>query len=142
MNSKQSLSVVQTKIAAVCLLILTDQVEAGLLEHIIISKILHKKYTRLFSKLEIDNELSKVYIKFLGAARVQLEEFDLEKGRVYRFIDGETLTDQDALLVFSEVNAIFDQLTALTDSKMLKRGCEEISKRGDGQMSLISYMLA
>ena len=109
-----------------------------MLEHLIISKILHKKYTRLFAELTDNNELSQVYLKFIGAARVQLEEFDLEKGRVYRFTDGDTLTNQDALLVFSEVNSNFDKLI---DHKLQKLGCQELAKRGDKHMSLITYML-
>ena len=61
-----------------CLTILNDQINNGLLEHLLIFKIITKKYPNLFANLlnldqskdmRIDEQLWKAYIKFLGTCR-------------------------------------------------------------------------
>ena len=90
-----------TEVAGKCLSILSDLVKCGIIEHMLITRILVKKYPKMFF---VDNQLGPHWLAFLGNSRYQLEEFEIEKGRVYRFEETQlTEDDQEALSMFTEV---------------------------------------
>lgn len=104
-NDLKTLGDSESRVAAMCVHILCDLVQIGILEQLLIGKILLKKYERLFSKLleSTDSQrapLVSAYVCFLCHSRHQLEEFEIEKGRVYRFGDSLSVEDRDALTVF------------------------------------------
>ena len=135
-----------------CLLILSELVEVGILEHILIYQIILKKYNNLFGKIiaEPDSHHSILvsgYISFLGNCRHQLEEFEIENGRVYRFNDALSVEDKDALGVFGHVNQCYEQMVGFKakDNMLVKRAADEVAMQvttEKGQnYSLVSYML-
>jgi dsRNA-specific ribonuclease len=82
-------------------------IKCGVLEHLIISKILRKKYPKIF-----EGALSKTHVELLGNCRYELEEFELQLGRYYEFSKDEPLGEEleDALNVFREINAVIKDL--------------------------------
>jgi len=68
-----------------CLIILTDLVEDYTLEYLETQKIFQKKYAKILQIVNKTPLLQKIYTKFLGGVRWELEEFDgLRAGRDFR----------------------------------------------------------
>ena len=93
---------VEQRIVAICLAVLSDLIKHGILSHMLISKILNKKYSTILSNLladdRIDQVLKTISIVFMANCRYELEDFDLHKGRYFNFYE-EELDDvaEDAL---------------------------------------------
>jgi hypothetical protein len=86
------------RIVATCISILSDLIKNGILSHLLISKILNKKYPNIIKTLltnDADLVLQKAYITFIAMARYELEEFDLEKGRYYTNFNSPDLSEEN-----------------------------------------------
>lgn len=92
---------------------------------------------------EADQALAHEYVTFLGNCRYQLEEFEVEKGRIFKYgRDDLTEEEKDSITIFKSINSNASALLAATHWK--RQAATELSKAisEDSRYSLVKYMLS